>query len=420
MNIDSSNFYTQGLNKPGTKNVKENYTETNESDSIKDGKKPSNAARDVVEITYKAPDYNFNRYIESHPATKGRFDQHDRMIEENLKDFYRGKITIDDMKQIFREDFSFRKQLEAERSQVSGTPMMSDEEILRRSAFDFIREGTVMANYVNYEEGAKLADEYGGSKNHDWVYYNADYYYLSEDIKKEIFSYVDEIIKENNLDSSNVVLDDIPKWISDFNINWNHSSAGSFHGSQDFRIVNTSIRPPEGFKLFYKDKRCSFDDMMNGTVYAICGRDPFAGPNDDTDADVVWYFTVPRGKSLLKENSLIKYSSIINGKRTAGDYNALIVDLDKYLYRDGYTKDSLVHRMNDFVRQNFNNYNDGIMIIGDKSFEKRIDVPHLLQGRTFDMSGYNYINYGMLDPKDTVNYNEYNSFLQNFHVKLVL
>lgn len=424
MIIDNSNAYLQNCNKVKA-NTTKIYTESKESNDleiINSSKK--NTVKDTVEITHTNDKpvlyYACGAKISasSHPATKQRIDQQLANIRENLNNYYRGHATLEDIKKVFKEDFEYNKVLETEFSQITRIPMKTDEEILRATVMDFKIQSLYSAYYTNYDEGTKLANEYGSSKDHDWMYYNADYHYLSKEVDDTISLLIDEVIEENNLNvPDKTKLYPEEGMFKNFNAMWNLHSGNVFHTIQDFSIINEDIEPPEGFKLFYKNKQCSFDDMMNGTVYAICGTDPFAG--QDGDGSVTWYFTVPRGKSLLKENSIIDYISLSDGKRTGGDYNAIIIDLDKYLYKDGYTENSLVNRINDFVRQNFNNYNDGVMIIGDDSFEKTINVPYLLQGsQTSDMKLYNFMNYGMLSESDTQNFNEYNNFLKNFNLKL--
>ncbi len=424
MIINNSSIHMQNLNKSKsntenkcTESKEQSYSETNK-DNIK------NTIKDVVEITHTndkpALYYSSGAKIcrQYHPATKQRMDQQLAKIRESLSNYYKGNSTLDDIKQAFKEDFEYNKGLEAEFSQITGIPMQSDEEILRFTVGNFKIQSAYSAYYANYYEGVKKADEYGSSKDHDWMYYNADYFYQSKEVDEAIASLIDEVIEENNLNvTDKTKLYPEEKMFKNFNSMWNVHSGNVFHSNQSFSIIDERIEPPKGFKMFYKDKQCSFDDMKNGTIYAICGKDPFAGP--DGDGSVVWYFTVPRGKSLLKENSIIDYISLSDGKRTTDDYNAVIIDLDRYLYRDGYTKNSLVNRINDFVRQNFNNYNDGVLIIGDKNFEKIADIPYLLQGsQTNDMRLYNFVNYGVLSESDTVNFSEYNNFMKNFNLKL--
>jgi len=424
MIIDNSNVYLQNCNKVKS-NTTKIYAESKESNDLEiNNSSKKNTVKDTVEIThtndkpalYYASGGEICRQF--HAATKQRIDQQLETIKESMNNYYRGNATMDDIKQAFKEDFEYNKRLETEFSQITGITMQSDEEILMFTVGNFKIQSLCSAYYTNYDEGTKLANEYGSSKDHDWMYYNADYYYLSKDVDDTISLLIDEVIEENNLNvPDKTKLYPEEGTFKNFNSMWNLHSDNVFHTIQDFSIINEDIEPPEGFNLFYKNKQCSFDDMMNGTVYAICGTDPFAG--QDGDGSVTWYFTVPRGKSLLKEKSIIDYILLSDGKRTGGDYNAIVIDLDKYLYKDGYTENSLVNRINDFVRQKFNNYNDGVMIIGDDSFEKTIEVPYLLQGsRTPDMKLYNFMDYGMLSESDTINFNEYNNFLKNFNLKL--
>lgn len=424
MIIDNSNIYIQNRNKIKSNDTKLS-TESNESSDLEDSKlSKNNTIKDAIEISNKkdSPVLYYPSGVKitrkSHPATEQRIDQQLTKIREALVSYYKGNSSIDDIKQAFKEDFEYNKQLEAEFSQITGIPMETNEKILRFTVANFKIQSTYSAYYTNYEEGANLANEYGGSKDRDWMYYNADYYYLSKEVDDTISLLIDEVIEENSLnitDKSKLYPDAMA--FKNFNSMWNSHSHNVFHTSQDFSIINVGIEPPKGFKLFYKDKQCSLDDMMNGTTYAISGKDAFA--TSDGVGSVTWYFTVPRGKSLLKETSIIDYLSLSNGKRTAGDNNAIILDLNKYLYLDGYTENSLMNRINDFVHENFNNYNDGIMIIGDKNFEKKVSIPFLYQStQTLNMSLYNFMNYGTLSEDDTISFNEYNDFLRNFNLKL--
>lgn len=428
MNIDSTNLYLQNCNKikPNTTKM---YVESNNLETNKSNTKY--IVKDTVEITHtpSSDDLNSSKPAlyevsgvkicrQFHPATKQRVDQQLENIIRNFNNYYSGNATLDDIKRAFKDDLDCNKRLEAEFSQITGIPMESDEEILKSTVMDFKIQSTYSAYYTNYAEGAKLANEYGSSNDSDWMYYNADYYYLSEDVDDALSLLIDEVIEENNLNiTDKTKLYPAGSAFENFNTMWNFQSVSVFKEQREFKIINTKTEPPQSFKLFYKDQQCTFDDMMNGTVYAISGTDPFAG--QDGDGTVTWHFTVPRGKSLLKENSIIDYISLNKGKRTDRNDKSITINLDRYLYKDGYTENSLVNRINDFVRQNFNNYNDGIMIIGDDSFKKTIDIPYLLQGsKTLDMNKYNSMKYGMLSERDTINFNEYNNFLNNFNLKL--
>lgn len=111
--------------------------------------------------------------------------------------------------------------------------------------------------YLCFEKGGEIADCYGGSDKLDWVYYDADYYYKSEDLKKLLREAATEMAEE--WETGTIDFEDIEKnsFLTvvgglDFNSAWNRRAdmCRGVASLNDFTIL-----PEPGFSFFYQENK---------------------------------------------------------------------------------------------------------------------------------------------------------------------
>lgn len=113
-------------------------------------------------------------------------------------------------------------------------------------------------------EGAKLAAQYGGVKQCNWMYYDSDYYYQSEDIRAALQQVIDELSAEwdtESIDYEQAEAESIYQIAGglDFNSMW------QFHAFQRRVTCITDLEavPPEDFSFFYQTNKNPTWDKNN-------------------------------------------------------------------------------------------------------------------------------------------------------------
>lgn len=113
-------------------------------------------------------------------------------------------------------------------------------------------------------EGAKLAAQYGGEKKYNWMYYDSDYYYQSEDLRVALRQVIDELSAEWNTESIDYEQAEAKSIYQiagglDFNSMW------QFHAFQRrvTCITDLGAVPPEDFSFFYQTNKNPTWDKNN-------------------------------------------------------------------------------------------------------------------------------------------------------------
>lgn len=114
------------------------------------------------------------------------------------------------------------------------------------------------AGLASWRNGLELAAEQNGHDRDtkDWVYYDSDYYYRSEEMKGTLITMIQRIAARYQVDASELNLPtDYPandlraKIYSSYNTYINHWAREEHRiGS----IIDETVAPPEGFRFFYK------------------------------------------------------------------------------------------------------------------------------------------------------------------------
>jgi hypothetical protein len=328
-------------------------------------------------------------------------------ITKMLDSYYAGNATLDDMEKAIIETYDRLKQLNNEIGEKTGV-YLNDEYIIYNLVCDFYRNDAWSAVNANFREGGEIADQYGSENDRDWIYYNAKYYYMSEDMDNVIGNFCKNALKDVERTNPSLDFNIKDKHYFSFNDIWNHYADARHMGG----LIDRKSEPPAGFTLFYKRSQFSETDRKNSTLYAINAVNPNA--KGDEDGSMTYYIEVPQGQALLRVGSFLDHLPL-TGKRTGGDFDAPVVDITSYLLSKYTQGKDFIPRFNDFVRENFGTFNDGVLIIGNGEFEKTVNIPYMLYG-AYDYTLIKPQSYGLLEKSDSENYMEFNKFMQNFKI----
>lgn len=184
--------------------------------------------------------------------------QQDEKIKQKLKGYYLNQSgTKEELKNFFKDCCRDMRVVLAQERKTTGTDIENNKQIILDTYERFRMANSVMAKLACDEEGKKLAREYGWTQEEDidWVYYNADYYYDSEELRTIFKEVAKELATEwgcGDIDTSERDTDMLASYSSSFNQVWEN---GSENGTRICRMIDISAKPPEGFSLFFRVSR---------------------------------------------------------------------------------------------------------------------------------------------------------------------
>lgn len=198
-------------------------------------------------------------------------------IENGMYDYYAGKISEEDVRNLFEDCCKDMRIYRTQQCQTSGQNEKDNRQIISEVYEVFCKANQRAAKYQNILEGEAINRNYQNGVTNDFVYYNADYYYKCEDMRK-IFGEMTERMTDQ-WELPKIDVDEIEKNTKytldgrfDFNSNWNvlyrnNISRGS--------MIDPSMAPPKDFKFFYKEQPYLNDKDMKrewtGIVIFECG-----------------------------------------------------------------------------------------------------------------------------------------------------
>lgn len=200
---------------------------------------------------------------------------------------------------------------------------------LLEDVYDLARLNNINgAGVASWYEGLPLAAEQNGHDRNtrDWIYYDSDYYYRSEEMKGTLINMMQRIAARYQVDASDLNLQteypahDLRNGIySSYNAYINHSAREEHRiGS----IVDETMVPPKGFRFFYKanetgtnllvpklaapqdEPEAAFDGVLQVWYgeWSFIGRVPVRQNSYKFPIDVNMYDVVSKGsKSLIPE-----------------------------------------------------------------------------------------------------------------------
>lgn len=178
--------------------------------------------------------------------------EHEATIRQTFEQFYRGQVdakqvksTLEDIVEDFRSGYLARG--------------YSEEEIMptiMKSVYDTARLFNITSAYsASWEKGLPMAAaQFGGDRNvRSFVYYDADYYYKSEDMKTALVEIMQGISEKHGITDVEFPTEyedgDIRKSMySSYNTLQNFKSR-DFH--RIFNMVDENAAPPEGLRFLY-------------------------------------------------------------------------------------------------------------------------------------------------------------------------
>ena len=170
-----------------------------------------------------------------------------------LDDFYAGDMSLEDVfQQVKRMCADMRVELVQQRC-TTGHDAADNGQILT-DLYTLMLSVNAGASFAACSSvGAKIAEQYGGVERYDWMYYDSDYYYQSEEIKGIIRLALDELSEEWGTERVDYEREesDILKHPSggiDFNSMWqDKASSHKVACMTDLKAV-----PPKDFSFFFQ------------------------------------------------------------------------------------------------------------------------------------------------------------------------
>ena len=221
--------------------------------------------RDSVEIKGITPialvseNYNDIRKVTEMPQsifgdTFGYQMQQD--IADYMRQYYAGEVSDDDVRNFFSECCSSMRAYHSQMRHTTGMNEEDNTQIVSEIYEMFAKENQRAARNANYEEGLEINKQYGAdSRQDDWCYYNADYYYQCENTHDLLRGAAADMVEEWELPA--IDTDEIERNSKytldggfDFNSGWNFTYRNQVSRSS---MADETVAPPEGFKFFYKE-----------------------------------------------------------------------------------------------------------------------------------------------------------------------
>lgn len=172
-------------------------------------------------------------------------------IDDLFKGYYSGEKTIEDVKKEFDELVEKIQELDAE----MGVADKDDAEHYGKIVSDVYHRFKMMsvqnAFSANQKEGKILADQYGNPGKRNFIYYNSDYYYKSEEINDLLAQHASKKLEDAGT-KSELRTNTLNPSYENFNAFMKHwVRYECFMGD----IVDTDMKPPKGFTFLYKEDR---------------------------------------------------------------------------------------------------------------------------------------------------------------------
>jgi hypothetical protein len=203
-------------------------------------------------------------------------------ISNYMKDFYTGKVSQEELDSYFEECCTSMRIYRTQQHQTSGTNEEDNAQIVSEMYEIFAKENARAARSANYQEGKAInASSYPNTRDDDWTYYNADYYYKCSETKEALRQSALEMTEKWNLDA--IDCDEIEKNSKltldggfDFNSGWNWSFRNQVGRSS---ITTEDEVPPKDFKMFFKQSVTpdakDVDEAFKGNLEITIGESKY-------------------------------------------------------------------------------------------------------------------------------------------------
>lgn len=181
----------------------------------------------------------------------------DHRIEDEVQSlfegYYTGKTPIEAITQKFDSVVQTIRDYEEQEGIASRDDMEHFAKLVSDVHRIFKMYSVSTAVLANDAEGRELANQYGAPGRKNFLYYNSDYYFQSEEINQAFFQRANEMLEGTgfplNTEKPASVKSDM---YENFNTYWKDSALCS---SRMGDMIDTDMEPPRGFTFFYKEDR---------------------------------------------------------------------------------------------------------------------------------------------------------------------
>ena len=172
-------------------------------------------------------------------------------IENLFEGFYSGSKSIEDVMAEFDSLAGKIHEFDCE----MGVAVKDDAEYYGKvvsSVYQHFKLHLVQKAFgANHEKGKQIADQYGTPGNRNFIYYNSDYYYKSEEIDELLVQHASDMLKDAGTESPLDTRMGNPDYES-FNAYMKH---WTLYECRQGDIIDVDMKPPRGFTFLYKESR---------------------------------------------------------------------------------------------------------------------------------------------------------------------
>jgi hypothetical protein len=177
------------------------------------------------------------------------------MIESMFQEFYSGNITVEDIREEFDSTVRKIQSFDVEQGIASSDDAEHYGKILSDVLRSFKQHSVSAANTINRREGKAISNQYGDGPSRNFLYYNSNYYYMSEDINNYTLDHAKNIADNAgtvlNTEKSKYINQDI---YENFNTFWDRYTQLELRLGN---MIDLELKPPKDFTIFYKENRYS-------------------------------------------------------------------------------------------------------------------------------------------------------------------
>ena len=354
------------------------------------------------QVGYRSKEINFDKRIELQRLLWYENIRINEIASQGVKDFINGKIDADEVSKVVETIYNELVALSIALGNTDGNCPKINAEILREAQIIFSRQALNETFAANWDEGREYAKTNFGITNSSFMYYNARFYHLNEQLQEIGRTATTQIAKDNGLEFN---AHDIHRVFSEvhkafcFNARW--QNFGYNMGMSVMKDI--TLVPPEDFIMFYAPSLISKDAWAESTIEFITIKHPLF-PNG-----LKFHLQVPKGKSLFKNKPLWAKQ----GSFTNHDGKTFVTwDITKHLnFNSG---DDYISQIKEFFAKYVNNFNMGVLTISSGGIKTVHDVPFGMHVGGDVLNGLSFGSKEMFHGHQLKSAVEHSSFMSNF------
>ncbi len=187
-----------------------------------------------------------------------------KQIVGQMHDYFSGAIPMDKLQEKVKDICKDMRVYQAQSRHTTGCDKEDNLQILEELYELFQKENVSNAAAACFEKGEALALQNGGNRRTNWVYYDSDYYYESEEVREELRRVFSEIAREWETDVPDFTkLEENTRYSlngnMDFNSVWNWKAMNRYN----CLLSGNQEEPPKEFSFFYQETKYSDHEKLN-------------------------------------------------------------------------------------------------------------------------------------------------------------